>query len=116
MQAWGNIELAGADLGDARRERRRRTLVNQLRRNPPGTSNHACPTAAHQQAAYRCFDNDQVEPQRVLASHSDSAWRRRAACRRVLVVQDTTSGHQHRARPVGAARGSEADAHARRIR
>jgi hypothetical protein len=91
MQAWVNIELAGADLGDARRERRLRTLVNQLSRNPQGTFNHACPTAAHRKAAYRFFDNDQVEAQQVVASHIDSTWRRMAAYRRVLVVQDTTS-------------------------
>ena len=51
MHAWVNIELAGADLGDARRERRLRTLVNQLSRNPQGAFNHACPTAAHKKAA-----------------------------------------------------------------
>ena len=91
MQRWIEIELAGADLGDARRERRLRTLVNQLSRNPQGTFNHACPTAAHKKAAYRFFDNDQVEPQQVVASHIDSTWRRMASHRRVLVVQDTTS-------------------------
>jgi hypothetical protein len=91
MQRWVEIELASADLGDARRQNRLRMLVSQLSRNPQGTFNHACPTAAHKKAAYRFFGNDQVEPQQVLACHIDSTWRRMAAHRRVLVVQDTTS-------------------------
>jgi len=91
MQRWVEIELAGADLGDARRERRLRTLVSQLSRNPQGTFNHACPSAAHKKAAYRFCDNGRVEPQQVLGSHIDRTWRRMAADRRVLVVQDTTS-------------------------
>jgi len=51
MQRWVEIELASADLGDARREQRLRTLVSQLSRNPQGTFNQACRGAAGKQAA-----------------------------------------------------------------
>jgi hypothetical protein len=112
MQRWIEIELAGADLGDARREQRLRTLVSQLSRNPQGTFNHACPTAAHKKAAYRFFDNDQVEPQQVLASHVDRTWRRMGAYRRVLVVQDTTSLN-YVTHPAAAGLGRLENAHAR---
>lgn len=91
MSQWVEVELAGADLGDARRAGRLRRLVCQLSQDPQGSFNRACPTAAQRKAAYRFFGNQQVEPQRVLAAHTASTWRRMAAQRRVLVVQDTTS-------------------------
>jgi hypothetical protein len=91
MQAWVNVELAGADFGDARREKRLRSLVDALSRHPQGTFNQACRGAAAKKAAYRFFGNDRIDPQQVLAPHFERTWQRMGGHPLVVVVQDTTS-------------------------
>jgi len=92
MQAWVKAELASVDLGDARRQARVVKLLDQLSRNPQGTFNQACPTAADKKAAYRFFANVRVAPEPILAAHIESTWKRiEQATGRILVVQDTTS-------------------------
>jgi len=91
MQAWVKVELAGANLRDARREKRLRSLVDELSRHPQGSFNQACRGAAAKKAAYRFFSNDQIDPQQVLAPHFERTWQRMGGHRVVVVVQDTTS-------------------------
>jgi len=91
MQARVKVELAGANLGDARREKRLRSLVDELSRHPQGSFNQACRGAAAKKAAYRFFSNDQIDPQQVLAPHLERTWQRMGGHRVVVVVQDTTS-------------------------
>lgn len=91
MQAWIEAELATADLGDARREKRLHVLLEQLSQNPGGTVNQACRERADKKAAYRFLANEQVHAEAIRVAHQDSTWRRIGGYRRVLIVQDTSN-------------------------
>jgi hypothetical protein len=104
MQAWIEAELATANLGDVRRNRRLWVLLDQLRQNTEGTINQACAQPADKKAAYRFLSNEQVKPEAIRGAHEDSAWRRIQSYARVLIVQDTSSlsySTHHKAKGMG---------------
>jgi hypothetical protein len=83
-------ELAGADLGDARRSRRLCVLAEQL----ADRSSESFPKAlsdAELEAAYRFFGNDDVKPDAILAPHFRQSAKRASGLPRVVVVHDTTA-------------------------
>lgn len=90
MQEWVEQELVSADLGDPRRDRRFRKLVEQCSRKPDGTFNEACPSQADKKAAYRFVENEAIAPEALREPHYEATWRRVAGHERVLVVQDTS--------------------------
>lgn len=84
-----SAELAEADLGDARLDRRLGLLAERLAERP----NESFPKAlddAELEAAYRFFGNEQVTPEAILAPHFRQTARRAAALPRVIVAHDTT--------------------------
>ena len=96
MQAWIDEEFATLDLGDRRLERRFRRLLEQRMDHPnlsiPASIN-ASDTASHRaevEAAYRLFDNDAVDDQKILEPHYRQTRARIGQERVVLVAQDTT--------------------------
>ena len=78
-------------MGDRRLTRRLQELAERLAERPSDSLPGACADGAELKAAYRFFDNDQVPPEAVLASHGRSMLGRRAGVAVVLAVQDTTS-------------------------
>jgi hypothetical protein len=90
---WACAELRHADLGDARRVQRLIRIVAAASQNPeesiPGLFANNRDAA---KAAYRFFDNDQVEAQSILHAHRRATLDRiRAAdLDLVLLVEDTT--------------------------
>ena len=91
--AWAFGELRGARLSDARLVQRLIQITLDISKKPEGSIPGACNGAAHQaKAAYRFFDNDNVTPEAILASHRAATIGRMSAmgCKLVLAVQDST--------------------------
>lgn len=83
-------ELEGIDLGDQRLNARAGSLLERLAANPAASINAACQGWSETQAAYRFFDNERVDPAKLLAPHRQATEQRIAEQPIVLVVQDTT--------------------------
>ncbi|TDN57722.1 IS4 family transposase [Paraburkholderia sp. BL10I2N1] len=86
---WADTEFGAANLGDARLTSRLVALARRLASSPD------CPfprslNAAELKAAYRFFDNEQVDTDGVLAPHIEQTLRRMTRIPVVLAVQDTT--------------------------
>jgi hypothetical protein len=83
-------ELTAIDLGDQRRNRRARRLIETLGSKPTVSIPAACGGWGDTRAAYRLFDHPEVTAEAVLAAHSACTEERLRAHPRVLCVQDTT--------------------------
>src|SRR6266511_4297478 len=90
MPSWIEDELRTADLPDARLNRRFRVLLGRLGDKPTLSIPAACNGWAETQAAYRFFDNDKVDDQRLLQPHFDATVERIRQQPVVLIAQDTT--------------------------
>lgn len=87
---WVRQELAGADLGDQRLDRRLTKTAEKLAMSPTSPINEACGTWAATHGAYRLFNNPKATPARILAPHAaETAKRLLAQDEPVLVMQDT---------------------------
>lgn len=87
---WAVTEFADADLGDLRRTQRLIHLAHTLAQNPGATLPEACGSSAMLKAAYRFFDNDDIEPSDIVQSHIEATYGRLHHVPVVLAVQDTT--------------------------
>ena len=83
-------ELAGVDLGDARREERLRRIVEKVARAPSKSLPSSLGSDAEVQAAYRLMNNEDVAFDDILAPHIEAAGARAKGCGTVLVLHDTT--------------------------
>jgi len=90
MQAWAAEELRHVDLGDARLGRRLVRMVEDLAARPTASVPEASGTWAATKAAYRFWDTEQVTPEAIRASHTQSTMERVQSQAGVLAVQDTT--------------------------
>src|SRR4051812_23248105 len=88
---WAEVEFDTAELGDWRLTRRLQELAGRLAEHPSAALPVACADGAELKAAYRFFDNAQVTPAAVLASHVQATTARLTGEAVVLAVQDTTS-------------------------
>lgn len=87
---WVMQELAGIDLGDKRRDRRARQVLDQWAGNPTASIPQACGGWAETMAAYRLCDNEEAAPDKILAPHRDATIQRIRQQALALLVQDTT--------------------------
>ena len=83
-------ELGTIDLGDERLNRRGKHLLETLFADPAASINSACHGWTETAAAYRFFDNESVQPERILQSHQEATNKRMAEHAVVLIAQDTT--------------------------
>lgn len=83
-------EMRFLELGDKRLAKRGKTIIEALAVDPAGSINAACRGWGDTQAAYRFFDNPNVEPEAILASHREATELRIDEHPTVLLVQDTT--------------------------
>jgi len=86
---WAVSEFGAADLGDARRTARLVALARRLGKSPHCSLPQSL-SPAELKAAYRFFDNDQVDIDGMLASHIGQTLSRACAVPVVLAIQDTT--------------------------
>jgi Transposase DNA-binding/Transposase Tn5 dimerisation domain len=108
MIGWIEDELRTADLRDARLNDRFRVLLQRLSQKPTLSLPAACNGWAETQAAYRFFDNDKVDDQRLLRPHFEATMERIRRRPVVLIPQDTTEFELTRAQErVGGPLGDE---------
>jgi hypothetical protein len=87
---WAVTEFADADLGDLRRTQRLVHLAHVLAQHPGAALPEACGSSALLKAAYRFFDNDDIESLDIVQSHIEATYSRLHHVPLVLAVQDTT--------------------------
>ena len=86
---WASAEFAEANLGDARLAQRLVALARRLACRPQGSFPQSL-NPAELKAAYRFFDNEQVNTDGILAPHVTQTLGRLSQVPVVLAVQDTT--------------------------
>ena len=95
---WVSREFGGADLGDTRRDARLVGLARALAERPEVSLPQALQDRAALKAAYRFFDNEDVNARDILAPHIASSVERMRGQPVILAVQDTTfidyAGHR----------------------
>jgi hypothetical protein len=87
---WIDHEFQTLRLGDQRLNQRARLLLQRFFAHPQASINAACDGWPETLAAYRFFDNDKVQLQRILEPHQQATRQRIAEHPVVLLVQDTT--------------------------
>lgn len=90
MAPWVMEEMKNVDLKDKRLNDRLSEILSQLGARPTASIPEACTGWAETAAAYRFFDNDKVDFEKVLQPHIEATRGRMANERIVIVVQDTT--------------------------
>jgi hypothetical protein len=88
--AWTEAEFGQLDLGDARLNRRARTLMENMAATPTASVPKACNGWGETMAAYRFFDNASVDGRSILEPHWQQTEQRMAEQSVVLCLQDTT--------------------------
>jgi len=83
-------ELATVDLGDQRLNRRAQQVLEDLGNHPSASIPTACGGWAETKAAYRLFDHEQVDGQKILEPHYACSEERIRQHPVVLCIQDTT--------------------------
>jgi hypothetical protein len=89
-QRWTDQEFAGLDLGDARLNKRARTLMERFAAKPAASIPDACDSWSETCAAYRFLGNAEVSWQGILAPHWERTQERMRVHPVVLCIQDTT--------------------------
>jgi hypothetical protein len=88
--SWAGKELAGVELGDDRRALRLMQIVERLVERAEQSIPQGFGSWSETKAAYRFFENPQIDWPEILAPHRASTVSRAAAEPIVLVAQDTT--------------------------
>lgn len=89
-EEWAAEEFAEIDLKDERLNRRCEELAKALGKQPSAPLNQASEDWADTKAAYRFFNNQKVEPEKITEAHCQRTLERMKAYELVLAVQDTT--------------------------
>ena len=87
---WIEDETQSADFGDVRLENRFKRLISDIYDRCRNSIPAACGGWKETLAAYRFFDNENVNLDGVLASHYEATLTRISASNVVLIAQDTT--------------------------
>jgi len=101
---WVEAEFGRVELGDGRLKSRLLTLARDISAHPQALIPEACEgSRAKTEGAYRFLNNDRVDMQTLLASHTEATVERVREHSVVLAVQDTTSLNytEHAARGMG---------------
>jgi hypothetical protein len=86
---WAVSEFGAADLGDARRTSRLVALARRLSKSPQCSFPQSL-SSAELKAAYRFFDNDDIDTDGILTAHIGQTLSRASSVPVVLAIQDTT--------------------------
>jgi len=83
-------EISNVELGDERRTKRVKRIVEKLAKNPAVSLPAALGNDAEVQGAYRLMNNEAVDFDSVLTPHLDATAQKAAEKREVLALHDTT--------------------------
>ncbi len=87
---WAEEELGGADLGDARRTARLVKIAAEFLQTSEGSIPKACRPWHEAKAAYRFFQNSDVDPKAILAAHRARTVERAREHPVALAIGDTS--------------------------
>ena len=87
---WAVNEFEKIDLGDKRLNVRIVRLCDTLSEAPESPINQACADWAETKAAYRFFQNDNVDTEQIMSAHREKTAKRASEDNTVLVIQDTS--------------------------
>ncbi len=90
MKEWTFKELATADLGDRRLDRRMKLILERVTASPMKSLQSAFKGWAEVIGAYRFFNNKKTSVEGILKPHQDATLERVKEFKQVLFVQDTT--------------------------
>ena len=90
MSSWIEEELSCAQFNDKRLNKRFLKVATELAESPSDSIHSASIDWASTKAAYRFFDNEQVESKKILEPHFEATRLRSANYERIIVAQDTT--------------------------
>ena len=88
--SWAQEEFADVSLGDKRLDARLIKLCNRFSDAPESPINQACADWAETKAAYRFFQNENVNVSEILAAHRCKTAQRSKKHKMVLALQDTS--------------------------
>jgi len=87
---WATEELADVDLGDKRLNTTLMKICDSFSESPESPINQACADWAETKAAYRFFQNENVDVREILAAHRRRTAERGSKRKRLLAIQDTS--------------------------
>lgn len=87
---WATNEFQDVNLGDKRLNKRLMKLCDRFADAPESPINQACDDFAETKAAYRFFQNDSVDADEIIKTHSSKTARRADSHKTVLALQDTS--------------------------
>jgi hypothetical protein len=87
---WAADEFDKVDLGDKRLDSRLVKLCDSLSDSPESPINQACEDWHETKAAYRFFQNEHVEVDKIMAAHRDKTSARATNHGTILALQDTS--------------------------
>jgi hypothetical protein len=89
-RGWAAQEFGVADFGDKRLTSRLISLADRFSDSPESPINQACYGLAETKGAYRFFQNDKIDQNKILKSHIEQTVNRAKQERTVLAIQDTS--------------------------
>lgn len=89
-EGWATGEFSQVDLGDQRLNKRLVTLCERFSDSPESPINQACTDWAETKAAYRFFQNENVDCAQILSSHQAKTFERASGKQTILAIQDTS--------------------------
>src|SRR5208283_4792567 len=87
---WAAEEMGQTDLGDKRLNDRLVSLCDRFSQSPESPINQACKDWAETKAAYRFFQNQDVEAADIIETHSKKTAERAKPYKTILAIQDTS--------------------------
>ena len=108
LMSWASEELASADLGDVRRNRRLVKIVEDLAASPESSVPLASRDRAALQGMYDFWSNPRIKASSILAAYRNRAVERSECSDMVLAIRDTTEldySHHRSKRGMGYLRG-----------
>jgi len=87
---WASDEFDKVDLGDKRLDSRLIKLCDSFSESPESPINQACEDWYETKAAYRFFQNGNVDVGKIMEAHRDKTSTRASNHRTVLALQDTS--------------------------
>ena len=88
--SWASEEFADVDLGDKRLNTRLMRICDSFSESPESPINQACADWAESKAAYRFFQNDNVEEGDILSAHCQKTAERTEEHGTILAIQNTS--------------------------
>jgi len=88
--SWAAKEFDDVNLGDKRLNSRLMNICDRFSENPESSINQACEDWAETKAAYRFFQNNNIEVKEIIKSHRNKTRIRVQKHKTVLAIQDTS--------------------------